>query len=147
MAGQGTDRGSRHRRPRRPDRRVHRARTGCCCRPSREDNPNYEQLRGEPARLAAAGIDVTELPLLPYAEVAGETVAAGYLNFYICNGAVIVPVAGADTDEQALAIIAAAYPGREVVPVPGARARLRRRRAALHHPAGAGARWPEPRSC
>ena len=39
-----------------------------------------------------------ELPLLPYAEVAGEQVAASYLNFYICNRAVIVPVAGADTD-------------------------------------------------
>ena len=62
---------------------------------------------------------MTELPLLPYAEVAGETIAASYLNFYICNGGVIVPVAGADTDEQALSVIGAAYPGREVVPVPG----------------------------
>ena len=42
------------------------------------------------------------------------------MNFYICNGAVIVPVTGADTDSEALAIIAAAYPGREIVPVPGA---------------------------
>ena len=31
----------------------------------------------------------------------------------------IVPVSGADTDAEALRIIAAAYPGREVVPVPG----------------------------
>ena len=60
-----------------------------------------------------------ELPFLPYVEVAGETVAAGYLNLYVCNRAVIVPVAGADTDAQALAIIAAAYPGREVVRCPG----------------------------
>jgi agmatine deiminase len=74
---------------------------------------------GNRARLAAAGIEVTELPLLPYAEVAGEPIAASYLNFYICNRAVIVPVAGADTDQQALEIIAGAYPGREVVPVPG----------------------------
>ena len=37
-----------------------------------------------------------EMPHLPYDEVAGETVAAGYLNLYICNGAVIVPVTGAD---------------------------------------------------
>ena len=49
----------------------------------------------------------------------GEQVAAGYLNLYICNRAVIVPVSNADTDDDALALIGAAFPGREVVPVPG----------------------------
>jgi agmatine deiminase len=82
-------------------------------------NPNYEHCVENRARLEAAGIEVTELPLLPYAEVAGETIAASYLNFYICNGGVIVPVAGADTDQEALEIIARVYPGREVVAVPG----------------------------
>ena len=66
-----------------------------------------------------AGIDVVEFPFLPYAEVAGQTVAASYLNFYICNGAVIVPVAGASTDADALALIGDAYPDREIVAVPG----------------------------
>jgi agmatine deiminase len=84
-----------------------------------EDNPNFEHCVENRARLHAAGIEVTELPLLPYATVAGESIAASYLNFYICNRAVIVPVASADTDGHALEIIAAAYPGREVVPVPG----------------------------
>lgn len=84
-----------------------------------EENPNHAHCVENRARLEAAGIEVTELGLLPYGEVAGETVAASYLNFYICNGAVIVPVAGADTDEAALSLIAAAYPGREVVAVPG----------------------------
>jgi agmatine deiminase len=84
-------------------------------------NPNHDNCVENAARLRAAGIDIVELPLLPYVEVAGETVVVGYLNFYICNGGVIVPVAGADpdADEQALAVIAAEYPGREVVPVPG----------------------------
>jgi agmatine deiminase len=84
-----------------------------------EANPNVEHCLDNRARLAAAGIDVTELPLLPYDEIAGEAIAASYLNFYICNGAVIVPVAGAETDQEALSVIATAYPGREVVPVPG----------------------------
>ena len=66
--------------------------------------------------------------------------AASYLNFYICNGAVIVPVTGADTDPEALAIIAAAYPRPRGGPGARRRAGLRRRRPALHHPAGAGAR-------
>ena len=84
-----------------------------------EENPNFEHCLDNRARLGAAGIEVSELPLLPYAEVAGEPIAASYLNFYICNRAVIVPVAGVDTDQEALDIIAGAYPGREVVPVPG----------------------------
>jgi agmatine deiminase len=84
-----------------------------------EDNRNYEHCEENRRRLADAGVAVTEMPFLPYAEVAGETIAVGYLNFYICNGGVIAPVAGADTDAEALAIIAAAYPRREVVPVPG----------------------------
>jgi agmatine deiminase len=84
------------------------------------ENPNYERAQDDLARLRAAGIEVLELPFLPYAEVAGTTVAASYLNYYICNGAVIVPVTGAEFDSEALAVIGGAYPGREVVPVPGA---------------------------
>jgi agmatine deiminase len=83
-------------------------------------NVNFERCEENRARLQAADIDVIELPFLPYASVAGETVAAGYLNLYLCNGAVIVPAAGADTDSEARSIIARAYPGREVVLVPGA---------------------------
>jgi agmatine deiminase len=85
-----------------------------------EGNPNYENCEENRARLSAGGIDVVALPWLPYASVAGETVAAGYLNLYICNDGVIVPVTGADSDPEALALIGDAFPGREVVPVPGA---------------------------
>jgi agmatine deiminase len=84
-----------------------------------EGNPNFRNCQTNRSRLAEAGIAFTELPLLPYATVAGEEIAASYLNFYICNRAVVVPVAGAATDEQALEIIAAAYPEREVIAVPG----------------------------
>jgi agmatine deiminase len=84
-----------------------------------QDNPNFEHCEENRRRLSHAGVEVKEMPFLPYVEVAGETVAASYLNLYICNGGVIVPVAATDTDAPALAIIAAAYPGREVVTVPG----------------------------
>ncbi|HUB75943.1 MAG TPA: agmatine deiminase family protein [Solirubrobacteraceae bacterium] len=83
-------------------------------------NPNHDRCEENRRRLAEAGIDVVELPHLPYVEVAGERAAASYLNLYICNGAVIVPVTGADTDGDALTLIGAELPGREVVPVPGA---------------------------
>ena len=84
-----------------------------------EDNPNYLHCEENRARLTAAGLDVVELPFLPYAVLAGERMAVSYLNLYVVNGAVIVPVSGVAEDAGALAIIADAYPGRDVVPVPG----------------------------
>jgi agmatine deiminase len=84
-----------------------------------EDNPNHPHTQHNLSVLVDAGVHVIEMPHLPYAMVAGERVAGSYLNLYLCNGGVIVPVAGADTDADALEIIAGCYPGREVVPVPG----------------------------
>jgi agmatine deiminase len=83
-------------------------------------NPNHERCEENVQRLHDAGIDTIEVPHLPYREVAGERVAVGYLNLYVCNGAVIVPTATDEFDDEALAIIADAFPGRAVVPVPGA---------------------------
>jgi agmatine deiminase len=85
-----------------------------------EANPNFAGCEDNRARLHAAGIEVMELPYLPYAEVQGERVAVSYMNFYLCNGAAIVPVTGHEADDAARALIAAAYPDREVVGVPGA---------------------------
>lgn len=83
-------------------------------------NPNFARLAENRRRLEAAGLSVVDVPWLPYIEVAGERVAASYLNFYICNAAVIVPVCGGETDAEALSLIGGCYAGREVVPVPGA---------------------------
>ena len=99
-------------------------------------NHNYENCMRNAEILRAAGIEVVELDLLPYA--APDTVVP-YINFYVCNGALIVPLSDPETDDEALSRLAALYPGREAVGVPGAHARPRRRRGALHHAAGAGA--------
>ena len=85
-----------------------------------EDNPNFERCEENRRRAEAAGLEVVALDRLAYSEVSGEQVAVSYLNHYVCNGAVIVPVTGGEDDEPALATIAGAFPGREVVPVPGA---------------------------
>ena len=85
-----------------------------------EENPNHAGCEENRRRLDAAGIAVTEMPHLPYVEVAGETAVASYMNFYVCNRAAIVPVTGAETDADALARIGAAFPEREIVAVPGA---------------------------
>jgi agmatine deiminase len=83
-------------------------------------DPNHERCLDNAARLRAAGIGVIEIPHLPRTTVAGEPVAVSYLNLYVCNGAVIVPVSGDEYDTEALALIGGAYPGREVIGVPGA---------------------------
>ena len=84
------------------------------------ENPNHENCEENRARLQAAGIEVRELPWLPYVEVAGERVAASYLNLYVCNDAVIVPVCDVESDAEAQRVIGAAYPDRELVAVAGA---------------------------
>jgi agmatine deiminase len=85
-----------------------------------EANPNYVACLDNVRRLEAAGLEVTTLDWLPYERVAGEEVAASYMNLYICNDAVIVPTAGSEWDEPATARIGEVFPGREVVEVPGA---------------------------
>lgn len=87
---------------------------------AREDNPNFDLCAENLDRLTNAAIEVIEMPYLPYVEVAGEQVVASYMNLYIANGALIVPVTGAETDDDALALLGSAFPGREVVGVPGA---------------------------
>jgi agmatine deiminase len=82
-----------------------------------EDRERMEDNRG---RLEAAGLAVRTIDALAHVYVSGERVVMSYLNFYVCNGAVIVPLAGLDSDAHAVATIADAYPGREVVGVPGA---------------------------
>src|SRR3954469_6797305 len=64
----------------------------------------------------AEGIDVVEgtQPRPP-----GARLAASYVNCYIGNDAVVVPVFDDPHDEPALATYAELFPGRVVVPVPG----------------------------
>jgi agmatine deiminase len=81
--------------------------------------PSHERMADNRTRLTAAGLDVVDFPILAAVEVAGEPVAVSHLNLYLCNGAAIVPLAGVDTDAEALERIATAYPDREVVGVPG----------------------------
>ena len=49
---------------------------------------------------------------------AGERLAASYVNFYIADGGVVVPLLDARTDRAALAKIRRLFPGRKVVGVP-----------------------------
>jgi agmatine deiminase len=77
-------------------------------------NVNIRSARGAIDALGEA-IEVVEIPVLPFTEIAGERVAVPYLNFYIANGVVVVPLCGHPADDDMLGIIAEQYPDREVV--------------------------------
>jgi len=50
--------------------------------------------------------------------IAGMRLAASYVNFYIANGAIIMPLLDPRTDKAAAAKLKRAFPGRKVVGVP-----------------------------
>jgi agmatine deiminase len=87
-----------------------------------DDDPDREIARRNRKVLELAGIDVVEIDLLPrFTRDDGEAIVVPYTNFYLCNGAAIVPVAqlDPDMDRTALDYLGALLPGREIVGVPG----------------------------
>lgn len=89
-----------------------------------EGHPDVERMAANravlDATLDAAGrrLQVVDLPLYPYVEVAGQRTMVSYVNLYLANGAAIVPLAEHPLDRDALGIVARALPDREVVGVP-----------------------------
>ena len=53
----------------------------------------------------------------PLSDVQGRVLPAGYANFLIINGAVLLPVYGDPADGEAMARLAACFPDRAIVPV------------------------------
>ncbi len=47
----------------------------------------------------------------------GERLAASYVNYYVTNGAVLVPQFADENDAQAVQILRGLFPGRKVVPI------------------------------
>ena len=62
-----------------------------------------------------AGLTVHEIPVLPYVITDSVRAAVPYLNFYICNDAVIVPVCGHDADSEMLALLGEFIPDRDII--------------------------------
>lgn len=90
------------------------------------DDPNFERLADNRRTLAAAvdargrALEVVDFELLPYVVTRRRRLAFPYLNCYLGNGCVVVPVTGDPADRAALARLGELFPGREVVGVPGA---------------------------
>ncbi len=92
-----------------------------------ERNPrdvNYRALRENLDRLRAfrtpAGrkFTIVELPMPRPCVCDGQRLPASYANFLVLNGAVLMPAfRQPDRDAEAAAVLAACFPGREIVPV------------------------------
>jgi agmatine deiminase len=78
-------------------------------------DPNARIFSDARRRAEAFGLKVTFLPSPGRIEKDGELVPASYMNFYIGNAAVVVPIHGAANDQAAVELIGALFPGREAV--------------------------------
>lgn len=82
-------------------------------------DPDHVSMVENRRRAEAAGFSVIDFPLLARRRFGGADVTLSYLNLYVCNGGVVVPLAGVASDDDALRRIQSAYPDRRVVGVPG----------------------------
>lgn len=82
---------------------------------SADNDPNGAIFADAWARAEAAGLDVVRLPSPGHLEREGEIVPASYMNFYIGNAAVVVPLYGAANDAAAVEAIGALFPDRQTI--------------------------------
>ncbi len=80
-----------------------------------ENDPNWQVYQHAVRDARAAGLDVVPIPSPGRVLRDEEVVPASYMNFYIGNAAVVVPVYGTENDDAAVAAIQALFPDREAV--------------------------------
>ena len=83
------------------------------CDDSRE--ADHSRCAANRAAAEEAGLAVHEIPVLPFVTTDGRRMVVPYLNFYVVNGGVIVPVCGHDADDDMMALISECFPERQVV--------------------------------
>jgi len=92
-----------------------------CDDPADSHYPELQAMAAELAALRTRDGRPYRLFALPWAQPVldqGRRLAASYANFLIVNGAVLMPAYGDAADAAAQAVLAQAFPDREIVPVP-----------------------------
>lgn len=80
-----------------------------------ENDPNWLVYADAVRRAEAFGVDVVRIPSPGRVMHGDEVVPASYMNFYIGNAAVVVPLYGQPNDDEAVAAIGALFPDRDAV--------------------------------
>lgn len=86
--------------------------------PDGPDDPNADVYADAWARATAFGVECVALPSPGRIEIDGCVAAASYMNFYIGNATVVVPLHGSDNDDAAVNALKACFPSRLVVGLP-----------------------------
>jgi len=79
------------------------------------DDPNAAAYADAAEVLLDADLEVVAIPSPGLVERDGEIIPASYMNFYIGNAAVIVPLYGAANDAAAVEAMQALFPGRKAI--------------------------------
>jgi agmatine deiminase len=80
-----------------------------------ENDPNWQVYQHALRDARAAGLEVVTIPSPGRVLRDEEVVPASYMNFYIGNAAVVVPLYGAENDDAAVRAVQALFPDREAV--------------------------------
>jgi agmatine deiminase len=81
------------------------------------NDPNQTVFEDARKRAEAFGCRVSLMPSVGLFLQEGEVVPASYMNFYIGNAAIVVPIYGVGNDDAAIATLASLFPDRKVVGV------------------------------
>jgi agmatine deiminase len=84
-----------------------------------KDDPNAAIYADAAARAAAAGVEVVRIPSPGRLERDGVVEPASYVNFAITTHLVVVPTFGSPHDGDGVAAIAALFPDRKTIGLPG----------------------------
>lgn len=82
---------------------------------SDDDDPNAAVYADAAERARAFGLEVVPFPSPGRIEQDGEVIPASYMNFYIGNATVAVPLYGSVHDGAAIAAAGALFPGRRAI--------------------------------
>ena len=79
------------------------------------DDPNAAAFADAAEALLDADLEVVAIPSPGLVEFGGEIIPASYMNFYIGNAALVIPLYGAPNDAAAVEAIQALFPARVAV--------------------------------